>query len=675
MNRQNNDRLHYWQDLLGRAEIAYDTDIAKMDRREKLYRGTEELRPLVDGHKSNESTRHVRNIIAENIESEVDSNIPQPKVTPRRAEDEERAKIIEDLIRNELDRLPMEELNDLMERLVPIQGGGYWLLEWDDTIGSFYRTGENVVSVIHPKAVIPQDGVTSNIEDMDYIVLKQPETKGYVRRRWGKNVDDESEEEPDIRGIGEDSEAEDLVTIYVVYYKDDAGKINKFVWCNNTVLEDIEDYQARRHKRCKNCGALLPFSEDRIRQMRPLIPESEKEIEQAAYSIGAEIGEFEADKAVQIDTSKPKEEKLSCPYCGSEKLENTTDNYEYIIDGFTTNNGIVIPSATMGVDDDGNPIVKPTAIPSYKPNVYPVILQRNVTLYGQLLGDSDVDKIEPQQNALNWHMRKIDDRLLGAGSVIVLPRDAGIDIDPIDNRIWRAPDVASAQSIRVVDFGSDLQYNFAQVSQIYEAARNILGITDSFQGRKDTTATSGRAKEFAAAQSAGRLESKRVLKASAWAKLFELIFKFTLAYAEEPRQISNYGEGDGGNFREFNRWDFLEQDPSTGEYYWNDDFIFSCDTSAPLASNRSALWDSATQFLQYGAFGEPQNPETLKFFWTQLSKLHHPLGESALRFLKNSALSEMPQIPSDVVPPSEEQADPSLQAQGGFISPNGNIIN
>ena len=50
------------------------------------------------------------------------------------------------------------------------------------------------------------------------------------------------------------------------------------------------------------------------------------------------------------------------------------------------------------------------------------------------------------------------------------------------------------------------------LDKTYEHARQTIGITDSYQGRRDTTAVSGKAKEFAASQSAGRLESKRTMK-------------------------------------------------------------------------------------------------------------------------------------------------------------------
>ena len=94
----------------------------------------------------------------------------------------------------------------------------------------------------------------------------------------------------------------------------------------------------------------------------------------------------------------------------------------------------------------------------------------------------------------------------------------------------------------------------------YQSARQTIGVTDSFQGRKDPTATSGKAKEFAAAQTAGRLESKRVMKQAAYADLFELMFKFALAYADEPRPVSSKNVHGQTEYRTFDRREFLKQD-------------------------------------------------------------------------------------------------------------------
>ena len=106
--------LRLWQERLKKSEAAYASELAKMDGREALYRGVRAVKPLVEGDKTVE-TRHVRNLCAELIEAEVDSSIPQPKVTARHKEDEPKAKLIEDMLRGELDRLRFEEMNDIAD--------------------------------------------------------------------------------------------------------------------------------------------------------------------------------------------------------------------------------------------------------------------------------------------------------------------------------------------------------------------------------------------------------------------------------------------------------------------------------------------------------------------------------------------------------------------------------
>ena len=177
--------------------------------------------------------------------------------------------------------------------------------------------------------------------------------------------------------------------------------------------------------------------------------------------------------------------------------------------------------------------------------------------------------------------------------------------------------------IGVYDFKGDLEYELLYLSNVYEEARQILGITDSYQGRSDTTATSGKAKEFSAAQAAGRLESKRVMKHAAYADLFRMMFQFWLAYGDEPRPITYRDTQGHMQYERFNRYDFLERDED-GQYYWNDQFLFSVDTTDTLATNREAMWQETRQNLQTGAFGDPAATETLILFWTKMEQLHYP---------------------------------------------------
>lgn len=597
--------LDYWKDWVGRNESAYQKEYERMDTRESLYRGeVREIDPLTERDTERDGSKrkvvHLRNIIAELIESEVNSVIPQPKVTARRKGDEARAKILEDMLRNELDRLPMEEINDQAERMVPKQGGAFWLVEWDNSTETHSSVGDVVVTLLHPKQIIPQDGVLGRVEDMDAIGLKLAKTRNQIKREYGKDVSEESETDPDARTLDSDaSSAEELITQYVVYYRNESGGVGKISWVGETLLEDIEDFEARRLKRCANCGEIL----------------------------------------------RPGEK--TCPKCGARNASEGTEETEEIwsLNGITTSNGTQIPGAQETMDETGLPMVVPTELPYYKPDVFPVFLQRNVSLFGKLLGDSDVDKIEDQQNTINRLENKIIDRMIKAGTRITLPDRADFRVDPEDGEKWYIGNPADKAMIGVYEFSGNLQYEMTYMAQVYEEARQILGITDSYQGRRDETATSGVAKEFAAAQSAGRLESKRVLKEAAYAELFKRIVQLKVAYADEARPIVATDDRGQAQYEEFNRYDFYEQDEEGNWHCILDDdrFLFSCDVSAPLASNRERMWQETTQMLLNGAFGQPQALETLLLYWTKMELLHYPGASDTKEYLVKLREEQMQQ--------------------------------
>ena len=594
MTRDKRAKLDYWRDWAGRNEAALGDLTRRMDEREALYRGeTREIAPLTpkDRHRDGRlrETVHLRNIIAENIESEISSTIPQPKVTARRQSDEWRAKLLEDMLRNELDRLPMETLNDMMERTVPIQGGAYWLVEWDNSRRTASAVGDVSIRMLHPKQVIPQDGVFTGVEDMDAVVLKLPQTRSGIRRTYGVDVD-EGESDPEARTLDADADtAEDMVTQYVAYYRNDRGGIGKFSWVNETVLEDMEDFEARRLRKCQACGEIITDPEEKV-----------------------------------------------CPTCGAGQIEEGEEETEDVFTPIRTGNGTEIPGAAAELDEMGLPMMRPTVLPYYKPDVFPIFLQKNVSVFGRLLGDSDVDKIADQQNTVNRMETKIIDRFVKAGTRITLPDRADFRVDPEDGEKWYIGNAADASMIGVYQFSGDLSQELEYLAQVYEESRQALGITDSFQGRKDTTAQSGVAKQFAASQSAGRLESKRIMKEAAYAELFKRIVMLKVAYADEPRPIVATDDRGGARYEEFNRYDFYEQDEN-GEWRCileDDRFLYSCDTSTPLANNREQMWQDAVRMFTAGAFGPPQSMEALLLFWTKLELLRYPGAGDTKEYLE-----------------------------------------
>lgn len=591
MEKTNNKaKLEMWQRRFRAAEDAYSGELALMDARERAYKGTVEFSRLVENESAKaEDIKHIRNVIGELIEAQVDSTVCQPKVTALRPEDEYLAKLAEDDIRNEIERLQIKQLNDLCERITPTQGGVLYLVEWDNSKRTHTTVGEIKLTPLHPKQVIPQDGVYTSIEDMDYIFVKLPQTKEYLRRKYGIDFKDEDfhEEEPEIRSADGDEGADDLCTQYLAYFRNDSGSIGLFSWVLDTVICDYEDYQARKERRCTTCHEPEP-------------PEDEN---------GGRV----------------------CPKCGGTEFAHEDSEYEIITEPIETAAGRIEASPT-----------EPVKVRYYKPNEYPIKLRRNVSQYGKFLGGSDVDMIYSQQQTINRTEKAIIDKLLTGGSIITLPPKANIKEDNKYGRCVHLKNIEDKQYIGNYDLTCDITPDLNFLAQNYEEMRQAIGITDSFQGRKDATATSAVAKEFAAKQSAGRLESKREMKNAAWGEIFKTIFKFRLAYTDEVRYVRATDEVGKPIYEKFDRRMYIKRD-AAGEYYYDDEFLFSVDAAASLASNREAMWQETRMNLQTGAFGDPSSLETIILFWSKMETLHYPGAAETKRVLENKLREQQEQ--------------------------------
>lgn len=622
--QKKNNRLDHWQERYQLSAAAYADERERMKRREAIVDGSHDIMKP-DGTPAKGKATHVRNVAFEVVESQVDSNIPQPKVTAVREEDEPLAKIAEDMLRNLLDRLPMERINDEAERITPTQGGMALLLEWFSQASGRGWMGDIKLTLLHPRKVVPQDGI-DQVADMDYLFVDEYVTKKQVKRRFGVDVTDENEEDPELRGAGANSTTDELVTLHTAYYRNEKGGIGRFRWVNDVVCEDLEDYQTRRVQICAKCGA---------------------------------VGDG-----------------IQCRYCGSKRFEEELQEYEVLTEDLMTAGGKTIPAMSQARDENGQPVfrdveqavlmepledgsgvlmdqmqpagampvgvysvqqepvMEPTRIPYYKPDVFPVVLRKNVSKSGRFLGGSDIDAIEDQQNTLNKLSTKINRKVLGGGSIITKKKSMNLMVTDEDNVVVEVDGPADIECFQVRSTQVDVSSDLVLRGEVYDEAKQIIGITDSFQGRKDPTATSGKAKEFAAAQAAGRLESKKTMKNAQYQDLFELMFKFMLAYCDEPRPVVAYNEQGEKEYKLFDRHDFLYQDEA-GNWLYNTDFLFSCDTSAPLASNREAMWQETRMNFQQGAFGQPADLATLVRFWTIMEQLHYPTAAQMKKDLQD----------------------------------------
>lgn len=622
-------KLEAWQEKINNADTAFSGERIRMDEREKIYRGRKKL-SKISPEDDMEESQVVWNMTYELIEAQVDAQLPNPKVTALHKEDESLAVLIEDFIRNKLDELPSEVINDQMERAVPMQGGGLFHLEWDAAKKRGQKLGFSVLSFIHPKQLSPQPGITSDIEDMDWCGIALGVSKTFIKRKFGIDFSEESEEDSSFRGAYDVPVAEDMLTWRIIYFRNDKGGIGKFSYINDTVLEDYDDYQARRGRRCAKCGRLEPAGWNTSVEAMTL-PTLD-----GRYPGGGEWrqedGIFISDDAEEVPTER---KNGVCPWCGSGKFEEGDLDYEEIWNDIEIRDPesgevrMVIPGASYPEyeeePEEGVRIEQePTKIPFYKPDIYPLILMKNVSSWGHLLGESDIDKIEPQQNAVNRLNQKMMDALLSGGSYVTLPTDPTVQVSGKEIKVFRPKTAADLQYFDVKNIQPSIAQVMSAKAELYQEARDTIGITDSFQGKHDTTAQSGTAKEVSIAQAAGRFQSKRVMKRYFWSRLFEAMFKFELAYADDERPVVGMDPNGMSRDETWNKWYFLKYDEEKGEYYWNTDFNFSVDQNNALASDRATMWKETREYYMSGAFGDPADIGTQIMFWHTMEKLHYP---------------------------------------------------
>lgn len=568
-NRGNSEKLHFWQDKYAEALNQHRNTLSKIDNYFNIYEGSGDIRNK-DGAVTGK-TDSVRKVVFELIESQTDLVVPMPKVTSLSG-NENRAMTIEHYIMNEIDRLDFDKIADMQARTTPIAGASFFHVEWDNGVNTRNTVGKLKVSDLDPRCVIPQPGIVA-INDMDYIFLRLEETKLDIKNRYDIEIPklrDISQSDPDM----DETNNDDLVTHIYCYYKDNHNNICLFSWVDDIVINDLENYFARKEYRCSKCN-------------EPKIADQDK-----------------------------------CPKCGSKKFELKDVTNEKI----TLHQNKIDPLTGQTLAEDIE-----IEVPYYTPKTFPIVKRVNVSKRNSFIGSSDVDAIKDQQNDLNISMDKIKQKLLKGGSIVTIPEDCDFKATDEELKIVKLKDPSQKALFDAVAIQPNISTDLGFLELNYNVARQTIGITNSYQGREDSTATSGKAKQISAENAAGRFESKKTMKNDAYADLYKVMFQFMLAYADEPRSIYYQDEYGQMQYKMFDKRMFIDRDDA-GEYFYDDEFVFDTDESSTLANNRQLMWAETRNNFVSGAYGDAADANTLVMYWQMMDTLHYPGAKQALKF-------------------------------------------
>ena len=596
------EKLKKFQDKLAEAQNS-DLDVLR-DEREAIYLGTSTVDANVNQRTSNgkrKQANNVVNLVLEFIETGVDSTIPQPSVRTKLPGYEAQAMMIEDSLTSDITELGMTAINDINERITPVQGYSAMLVGWNPDFKHHLYRGELEIESVHPKRIVPQPGVF-NLQLMDYFFILSSVTKNYIKKRYDVDLENSGEQFPNISTVNNTSQPNnpDMVTEVVCWYRNDDGEISKLTWCEDEILEDMSNFYARR--------------------------------------IDGKIQKFET-LATEVTLS---------PVNGQP--------------------GEVLPPGTE--------------VPYFTPTRYPLIIRENIPLNFHFGGQSDVDVIRDQQDAYKKVVSTIEEKILRGSVVVTALEGHRFNLSNELYGIIRG-NQSELAALNVKNLSANITNDLAFAQQQYKAAQSTLGITNSYQGKSDSTAVSGIAKQIQVQQASGRLRSKEANKYAAYKQLYETMFEFKLAFYDELRPFVTKDANGQDNYGDFNKYAFLVRD-AAGELYYNTDFIFQADAGAGLPRDKMWLFSQATEMLKYGAYN-PGPASTA--FWTQMVSQKYPNAKAILDSLTKQMEAQAKAPPpqpeakisinyEDLMPDAQSQmlGKMGIKSQGGQPEQMGQLL-
>lgn len=657
-------KIDFFNDLLRDWQNKNDRETARLEQNMSQYLGSSEIDavPSADYEEDSDGTeakaperaKVVRNITYELIESQISTVIPAPKVTPERWSErhQRNAQAIERLLTALRDKADSELMNDLDERLTPIHGATMKTVDWDESVLTHDTVGDVRIQLMDISHLVWQPGVY-NVQDMDCVFVRYDTTRSAVVERYGVSLPVAEVTEPD-----EDSPyPDDTVTVWTAWYRDNEGEVCKYSFSSDVELEDVSNYWARRRRVCEVCGARAEVgqSEDDPERCRcgGAIIEQPDEYEELTHDILDDAGN------VLIPAMSP-------VIRGG--VVQTQTQQQIAVDGETgtpllTVSASGIPEPMMEAVEV--PIMEPTRIPWYRPKIYPVCVRRNVSRNESLLGQSDCEVIRAQQQSINKYESRILEKKMSETFVPVRPSRSSFRYDDsIGAQVLVLGEGENKGDYGAISTIVDISGDMAAAERCYTHAQRILGIPDSFTGQADTTAKSGLAKQVQVQQAAGRLASKRVMKSAAQAECDRAAFQLYLAYSDEPRPAPYTDDFGRVHNAAFSRYDFVERDEQTGEYYYDDGYLFSADMSGAIDENNEQMWDLINSDFTAGLYGDPTQTVTLLRAWQARERARYPGAHNQVKYFTELLRQE-------VAIAEEQQAAMTAQSneniEGGVI--------
>ena len=541
-----------------------------------------------DGTMSDVQLKAIRKLAFELVEGKVSANIPAPKMTPRYHEDLVPVNVTEDFIKQNVDNMLSEEMNDLSEHHVLIDGTVWLKVNWNPFDNTHERSGNPLISVHPVDTIYPQPGV-SNYRKLEYIFEVGSMTIAECIDLYKRNIKSPTQN--------------DIIPTITCYFLNEDRYVGKFMWCEETsqvICNDLE-WGIRRRRECSKCHEILP-------------------IEDECPICGCKVMKYYPVKE-EILTEDLK--LVTNPYRSGES-QDAKDDYNQI--------------------DQGSGLPAGTVIPHYLLRQLPFIPYKRISVPNSIYGMSEVEVILEDQDLINKLLNKAERKSNQSKTYVTKLKQTHITDDSDEINFIEIDDAKEGQGIQVKQVMSDISQEITEAQLLYELAKSTVGITDTDQGKNDPSARSGKAKQLQMQASAKRNVAPDAMRNLAFSGVYELIFKNLLAFTDEERSYISLLP-DGTEMEEvWSKYMFLHTDKN-GEMYYRDDYAWSVDTATEITQDRAAMWQLIDNDYLNGLMGNQIDPvKSLLMYWQMKDQYGYPLAKFAIGFIKQG----MKELPSEV---------------------------
>ena len=532
------------------------------------------------GNITSDKIKAIRKLAFELVESKINARIPAPKMSPRYHADLTPVNATESLLKNEIDRMLTEEVNNESEHYSLIDGTVWFKVGWNPFDNTHERSGNPIVTACPVDTVFPQPGV-KNYKELEYIFEEVNLTLAQTLDLYGREISGSTQN--------------DLIDIVNCYFLNENRYVGKFSWCETkgiVLCNDLE-WGIRKRRECKQCHTVCPIQDE-------------------------------------------------CPNCGGKHFEYVSVKEEKLEEDLVNVENPYRSGLSPNVKDDESQIDEEetipagTVIPHYLIRQLPFVPYTRVMRPNSIYGMSEVEVVLENQDLINKLLNKAEKKSAKSRTYVTKMKDTNIDDDDDEVTKVEVEDYREGSAIQVKQVTSDISQEIAEANLMYDIGKSTSGVTNTDQGKEDTTARSGKAKQLQMAASAQRNKNPENLRNLAFSGVYELIFKNLLAYSDEIRSFVTLLPDGTQTEQVWSKYMFLAKD-KFGNYYYKDDYAWSVDTASEITQDRAAMWQMIDNDFLNGTLGTSVDPtRALLMYWQMKEQTGYPLAKYAIAFLKES---------------------------------------